>query len=362
MKPLYRLYAASLHSALLCLLTLPLAVATDAHDKVAPLLAFLAAGHAVRGLLVSLADARMTPNPKDRLVALWMAAGSAVAALGLILGGLPGCGPDPLRLWAAGNALAPTLQHLRSGGAWPVAGAELQPRGGSSNSAAFVALIIPIALLAGLCSGIVVQPACRWAKAYWLAISPPSGVASITTPHALHLAFMRLSFILTLAAPMTPVFAAQAFWSGNAIAKAAAAHHDALLSGLLLSAGTVHLMTLRGSTQTWLDAALVAWHQLRHVTGVDASLTVIVMRQKFERAIDGVCYAALLHTAVGELLLAPGALMLSMRLADGARNVVPLEVYIRGTAFLGAWTAAVWTMAASMQLLALRNGLVVASA
>ena len=359
-RPHYRLYTSALHSALLCLLALPLAETTGAHTTVLPLLALLTAGHAVRGLLVSLADGRVT-TPREQKVSI--AAGVCGCALALVveLGGLLGGGPDPLRLRAAGLALAPTLAHLRSTNTYD--GAAEGWRTTQGGNAAFVALAIPLALLSGLSAGVVFLPATRWAKAYWLATCPPPGVAALTTPPAAHTSLLRLSFVLTAACAALPYFAAQAFSSSSLIAHAAASD-GALLPLALIAAATSPLLTCRGAAQSSLDGALVAWYQLRHVTGVDASLAVQVMTAKFGKASSNLCHAAMLHTGPAQLLLAAGTVMLAKRpgvtmdaARGGGHSVFAPEVYVAAAGFLGAWTALVWTATAFVQLFALRQGL-----
>jgi hypothetical protein len=356
-RPHYRLYTSALHSALLCFLALPLAEATGAHTTVLPLLALLTAGHAVRGLLVSLADGRVS-TPGEQKVSITAGVCGCCVALVIELAGLPGGGPDPLRLRAAGLALAPQLARLRSTNTLDGAA-----EGRNNGDAAFVALAIPLALLAGLSAGLVVLPAARWAKAYWLATCPPPGVAAFTTPPAAHTALLRLSFMLTAACAALPYFAAQAFSSSSFIAHAAA-HDASLLPLCLVLAAATHLLTCRGAAQSSLDGALVAWYQLRHVTGVDASLAVQVMTAKFGKASSHLCHAAMLHAGPAQLLLAAGTIMLAKRpgvaldaAKGGGNSVFAPEVYVAFFGFLGAWTALVWTTAAFVQLFALRQGL-----
>ena len=314
----------------------------------------------MRGLLVSLADGRVTSHQERRLSVATGVCGCVVALL-LELGGIPGGGADPLRLRAASLALAPSLAHLRGSNTWE--GATEGWRTTQGANAAFVALAIPLALLAGLAAGVVALPACRWAKAYWLATCPPPGVAALTTPPAAHTALLRLSFLLTAACAALPYFAAQAFSSSSVIAQAAASD-GALLPLALVLAGATHLLTCRGAAQSSLDAALMAWYQLRHVTGVDASLAVQVMTAKFGKASSSVCTAAMLHTGPAQLLLAAGTIMLAKRpgvaldaARGGGHSVFAPEVYFAAFGFLGAWTALVWTAAAFVQLFALRQGL-----
>jgi hypothetical protein len=322
-----------------------------------------AQGQAVRGLLLSQFDSACTP-PSERQLGLTVAAGGALLALALLLApGVPLAAS--LELPSAAAQLGPSLARLRDrtgvsepprgapGGldGWEAAGAA-DGAGGDVTAPLHVAwLALPLALLAGVLSGLLAAPGVRWARCFLGATQPPAFSASLCGASPRGALAARAAFLLS---------AACACAVGAAAARRDA-HAPAALPPLLLAAAAAHAAALRPMAQAYLDSALVAWYELRHAAGLDASLALTVMHAKFEATSRLLCKVALQLAAPPALALSAAAVLLAKR-EDGAEAAdavaaLPASLWRAAAAFLGAWACASWALAAAAALAFFRAGL-----
>jgi len=334
----YRSYASCATAALLAGACWPLGEALGALALVLPTLACLALGHALRGLLLSQADGVCTP-PEERRASLFAGlAGVVLAALALAAPG------DPHGLRAAAPQLAPLLARLRSAGSL----AEAQARW-SAGGAAYGVLCVPLVLTAGALAGLLAAPGARWARSYSLSTSPPRFCARLVGASLLTALLLRTAFCCTAFAALLPHL------------QTGAARSAVAGPLLLLVAACSHAATLRAHTQSYLDAALVSWYELRHSAGVSADMALRVMLQKFDAQSRLVCKAALQHAAPPAIMLAAALLMLARRESldqqHSAQAALPAAVLRSAAYFLGTWACACWTAAAGSMLAALQVGL-----
>jgi hypothetical protein len=326
-------------------------------------------------LLLSQFDSACTP-PSERQLGLTVAAGGALLALALLLVSPPLAAA--LELPTASAQLGPSLARLRgrTGVAEPPRGADAALDGFGAAAAAAVAagmeggdddvshllhvawLALPLSLVAGVLSGALAAPGVRWARCFLGATQPPPFSAALCGASPAGALAARVAFVLTAA-------------SAAAVASAAArreARAPPALPALLLAAAAAHAAALRPMAQAYLDSALVAWYELRHAAGVDATIALSVMNAKFEATSRLLCKVALQLAAPAALALAAAAVLLAKREGAGAgaadavaaadaAAALPASLWRAAAAFLGAWACASWALAAAAALAFFRTGL-----
>ena len=136
------------------------------------------------------------------------------------------------------------------------------------------AVAIGLGTVAGIAAGLAVAPAVRHARSLNLLASPPQWCAEHLASglkNAVGPTVAKASFSLSMGVPL--------LWVVPIVGEEPPAW---LRPCALAAVGLLQLAAFRPLVQAYLDSALVAWYELRHLTGVDHDKVVLTMKQKLD--------------------------------------------------------------------------------